>query len=65
MIKTKEGRKGFLVEPMLDIKKFAYQKFNDNAGRLNIPQSGIEPMLDIKKFASQKFNDNTDRLNIP
>ena len=40
MIKTKEGRKGFLVEPMLDVKKFAYQKFNDNAGSLNIPQSG-------------------------
>ena len=40
MIITKDGRKGFLVEPMLDIKKFPYQKFNDNAGGLSTPQSG-------------------------
>jgi hypothetical protein len=34
MLETVNGRKGYLVERMLDIKKFEYQKFNDNAGRV-------------------------------
>lgn len=35
MLETPSGRRGYLVEKMLDIQKFKYQKWNDNAGRVN------------------------------
>ena len=34
MIETREGRQGYLVEKMLDIKQFEYVKWNNNAGKV-------------------------------
>jgi hypothetical protein len=49
MLQTPSDRRGYLVEKMLDIKRFKYTKWNDNAGRV-MTQSSIQPIPETVSF---------------
>lgn len=53
------GRHGYLVERMLDIKKFNFEKWNDNAGKVwGLPEKAGEPLATFEEEDSLDTEDS-------